>query len=254
MRCSTAAKPCCCARAEFTRRGSRSTRRTSCSSRRSPTATRSGCGPSIATCLRRGRRQHRDRDRVAGRRESRCRRGGQPARRAGGHCAAAYLDRRIGACRPAGLPAQAPADGVGGAGQPAGRAGTGATDRRNTPAARAGCRCRSTRCGRRRCTTTRHCGISLRACAIQWLEGSGCLRAGAAAMRRLPRCTVCVAGRSRLPVISGSPVPRLRANRGCEPPATSTRMREPARNRCATASSSMRDGAGSRWCRGDIRR
>ena len=42
------------------------------------------------------------------------------------------------------------------------------------------------------------------------------------------------------PVISGSPVPRLRANRGCDPPATSTRMRDPPRNRCATASSSMR--------------
>ena len=55
-RCSTAARPCCCARAGFTRRGSRSTRRASCSSRPSPTATPSGSGPNTATCWRPRRR------------------------------------------------------------------------------------------------------------------------------------------------------------------------------------------------------
>ncbi len=55
-----------------------------------------------------------DADRPAGRRESRRRRRGQPARRARRHRAAAHLDRRFGARRPAGLPAEAPADSAGG--------------------------------------------------------------------------------------------------------------------------------------------
>ena len=51
---------------------------------------------------------------------------------------------------------------------------------------------------------------------------------------------MCFAGAIVIPEIGGSSVPRLRTKRGCEPPATSTRSREPAGNRCATASSSSR--------------
>ena len=129
MRCSTAARPCCL------RKGGIHEKRFTLDSSHFlffPTVAHSHAQrvrPEHRDLLApAAQRQHRERDRVAGRRESRCRRRGQPARRAGRDCAAAHLDRRIGARRPAGLPAQAPADGVGGAGQSAGRAGTGAPD------------------------------------------------------------------------------------------------------------------------------
>src|SRR5271163_1683540 len=57
-------------------------------------------------------------------------------------------------------------------------------------------------------------------------------------IREVPKCTSWVDGLSWLPVEVGSPVPRLRSKRGLLPPAISTRMRVPARNRCEIASSS----------------
>ena len=51
---------------------------------------------------------------------------------------------------------------------------------------------------------------------------------------------MCVDTMSSRPLTNGSLVPRLRTNRGCEPPAIRTRIRDPARNRCAVESSSMR--------------
>ena len=111
----------------------------------------------------------------------------------------------------------------------------------STRAARAGFRFRSTRPGQTRCTTTPRCRRSPSACAAQSVDG-GRGPAGSTSLEvpPSPRCTVCVAAASRRPLISGSPVPRLRANRGCDPPAISTRMREPAGKRWAIASSSMR--------------
>ena len=215
---------------------------TSCCSRRSLTATPNGCGPNTATCST-------PRPPTAPRTQIVLRAGAkvvaavevnrpEAARR---HRAAAYLDRRVGARRPAGLPAQAPADGAGGAGQSAGRAGAAARARRTTPDAPAGCQLPVS-------PTWADTGARRRDAARDRRPGARLSRLTAAAARRAarsrdapsPRCTVCVGGLQPSPVSSGSPVPRLRANRGCEPPAISTRMREPARNRCAIASSSMR--------------
>ena len=127
---------------------------------------------------------------------------------------------------------------------------------RSTRAARAGCRCRSTRCGRTPVHDDADAARDRRARArLSRLTADAVPRA--ARSREVPpspRCTVCVAAASRRPLISGSPVPRLRANRGCDPPATSTRMRDPAGNRCATASSSIATLPRIRCARRDIRR
>ena len=102
--------------------------------------------------------------------------------------------------------------------------------------------------GGRRCTTTPTLReIAARVRRLSRLTAAAVPRAARSRECRRRRGARCASpAASRRPVISGSPVPRLRANRGCEPPAISTRMRDPARNRCAIASSSMRNGAGIR--------
>ena len=155
--------------------------------------------------------QHRGRDRVAGRREGRCRRRGRPARGAG---------RALRRCI---------------SGPPNRCAPTGSTSGRRhrltvlvvqvSPLAEpvrlrrmpeyAGCTSwvqlpvnpMWVDAGARRRDAARHRRAGAR---LSRLTAAGARGQDAAATRRSPRCTVCVAVRSRLPVTSGSPVPRLR--------------------------------------------
>ena len=66
------------------------------------------------------------------------------------------------------------------------------------------------------------------------------LAAHGSTSREAPRSIVRCDGAMRVDVAGSSSVPRLRSQRGCEPPAMTTRIRLPAANRCATASSSSR--------------
>ena len=154
----------------------------------------------------------------------------------------AHLDSRVGARRPAGLPAEAPADRAGGAGRPLAEP----VRLARTPDY-AGC--------------TSWVDLPVDA---DWGEPvhddatlAGDRRTGASLSRLTadadPPAAPAATCRPRRGARCASPapsvlprdraarsVPRLRANRGCEPPATSTRIRDPARKRCAIASSSSR--------------
>ena len=58
--------------------------------------------------------------------------------------------------------------------------------------------------------------------------------------REIDRSIVRCEGSILVEVAGSSPVPRLRSQRGCDPPATISRIRLPRANRCATASSFTR--------------
>ena len=87
---------------------------------------------------------------------------------------------------------------------------------------------------------------------LAWaVAGRSCLRVGSAAgqpgeattgrtTREADRSIVRYDGSIRVDVAGSSPVPRLRSQRGCEPPATVSRIRPPRGNRCAIGSSSNR--------------
>ena len=230
-RCSTADRPCCCARAASTRSGSRST------------ASRFLLFPTVAhSHAERVRPEHRDLlappPPTAPTTRSSCGPGAQVV-------AAVEVNRADGLEEIAPLHIWT-AESVRAdrldfrprhrltvlvvSGQPAGRAGAAGAHARTTRAARVGCRCRSAP----KWATPVHDDATLAeiaaGCAAQSADGGRARRQHAAATHRR-RGARCASGRQPACALSsGSPVPRLRANRGCEPPATSTRMREPARN------------------------
>ena len=353
-RCSTAGRPCCCARAASTRSGSRSRRRGSCSSRRSRTATPNGCGAEHRDLLDAAAADSTDDELVlragakvvaaievnarSSTRSSRCTSGPRVGRAdrldfgrstaspcwwcrpaPGGPCGCAVAEY-------AGCKSWVPLP-VDPAGQPVHDDGAGRIARRTRRCQRAACRKFSKKCQSRRLlllpvTRPIRGGATRRApgmpppsqdsslarrssarrtraavhgiataqaapapdfsgpCAITvkrpatsrssrarrgsdvrslhaslWVRQVGPAGSRAATHRRRgARCASTTM--SSRPLTNGSPVPRLRANRGCEPPAIKTRIRDPARNRCAVGSSSMRTRSDppNLLCRAGIRR